>query len=354
MSLPGTTANLDASFEDVDGDPVDPDTAPTLDLIAPDATTFAAGLALAHLGLGSYRYAWAIPGSAAVGVWTLRWHATINGENVDEDESFVVGSIVHDAPAESVVCQLWAQPADLGNGPWTTDEMVAALVIASDTLYAFSGRQFPGLCTDVVRPCGGHAGYDAPPATIAGFARTGYQGAWLGCRCGCEGYSRVRLGAEPVVSITEVLVDGEVVDPGLYQVDERRYLAAVPDVSTNVFTAWPCSQDIDLPSTEPGTFEVTYVFGRPIPAGAKAAAVALATQILKAGDNDCQLPANTAQLIRQQTNITLMDPQVLFDKGSVGIRAVDRWIASVNPHHTNEPGRVLSPDQPRPSVHVDT
>jgi len=274
----------------------------------------------------------------------------------------------------AVVCQLWAQPVEVV-GSWTDDEKTTALTIASDTLYAFSGRQFPGLCADTVRPVYSYAGFDAPPVTIPGFHvgsgipilgpagwGVGVQSAWGGCNCagqggvlgsGWLGSPRIRLGAEPVVSITEVSIDGVVIDPAKYQIDEGRYLATVPDPVTGYAWSWPHCQVLDAPATAVGTFQVVYVFGRSAPAGGKASAILLATQILKAtSGDDCQLPANVQQLIRQGVTLSMGDPSVMFDKGATGIKAVDRWIASVNPHHLNEPGRVLSPDMPRPSVHV--
>lgn len=277
-------------------------------------------------------------------------------------DPFTAGGSVLPATG-GVVCTLWAQPAELPTGPWTADEARTALTIASDTLYAFSGRQFPGICADTVRPCAYRAGFDAPPVVIPGFGTASRSRGVLWGTCGCaDGIfgscvrSRIRLGPEPVVSITQVRIDGEIINPATYQIDEWRYLAAIPDPVTGAVRSWPCCQRLDAPATEAGTFEVVLAFGAMPPPGGKAAAIGLGLQILKAGSPDCKLPANTQTVVRQQVSQQLLplDPAVMFDKGHTGITLVDRWISAVNPYHVTEPGRVLSPDARPVSVHVDT
>lgn len=178
-----------------------------------------------------------------------------------------------------------------------------------------------------------------------GFVPVEIRGAWhdLGCRtcgtvaCGCEELEAVILPG-PVTEITEVLLDGEVLDPDAYKITHRRYLLRVDGGD------WPVCQDLAAEPTEPDTFQVTYKRGVPVPPGGQVAAGILANEFAKAAANDssCQLPKRLQTVTRQGVTVAMIDSFDNVDKGFTGIWLIDAWVNSIV--KSPKPSRVISPD----------
>src|SRR5581483_9952686 len=117
----------------------------------------------------------------------------------------------------------------------------------------------------------------------------GWQGVWpgaflsagrwgtCGCRdqCGCTRLHQIELGAHPIVDVSRVTVDGvDLVPDEQYRVDDWHWLVRMNDPDgTN--PGWPVCQDLNLPATEVGTWEVEFSWGRMPPrSGVNACAVA--------------------------------------------------------------------------------
>lgn len=221
-----------------------------------------------------------------------------------------------------------------------------AAEIASELLFQFSLRRYPGLCETTARPC--RTGCGCPwqvlsrghiiwnPMNILPL-----YGWWCDdTACGCTPLSRVLL-AGYVQEIIEVLIDGEVVDPDTYRVDQHRWLVRTRPSADDQVNVWPGCQAMDLPDTEEGTWSVTYTYGKTIPADGVNAARELACEIAKAcNGEDCALPANTVQVARQ--GITVQIPSYVswgFEKGGrsiprgwkTGMPAVDAFLNARNP-----------------------
>jgi hypothetical protein len=207
-----------------------------------------------------------------------------------------------------------------------------------------------GTCGRTVRPCSRACG------VRSGF-RLGSAGPWFtpllyggevfnvcGCLtvadCTCtDSRSSIRLPG-PVVSVTQVRVDGVILDPADYTLDGNRLVRL--DGGT-----WPMTQDLALDASADGTFEVMYVQGTPLSAGGRVALSALMQEIDKAmcGDSSCQLPARVTNVVREGVTYTLMDdPSKILDAGRTGIAAVDRWLNLINPAGTRTRMGVFSPD----------
>ena len=141
----------------------------------------------------------------------------------------------------------------------------------------------------------------------------------------------------PVGAVTEVVVDGTVLDPAAY-------LVAGSDLSRVDGKNWPICQDLALPPTEPGTWMVTYERGVPVPAGGQVAAALLAVELFKAACSDpsCALPRRVQSISRQGVTVAVLDAFDDIDKGHTGIWLVDSWIASVT--QPIRGSRVYSPD----------
>lgn len=224
-------------------------------------------------------------------------------------------------------CEVWATPADMCSpcDDYALDVglLEEALEAASGILYEMSGRRFGGVCSETVRPysciCGGV--------------------------CSCTGLSTVRLRS-PVVDVTEVRVDGAVLNPARYRVDEWRDLARLPDIDGTRAT-WPRWQRLDLASTETDTFSVTYTYGEPPPpAGVRAAArlgceLALACNPESAGQ--CQLSQRVQQVTRQGVTVVL-DRLDALREDLTGLPEVDIFLQAYNPARLRQRARVISPD----------
>lgn len=221
---------------------------------------------------------------------------------------------------------------------------------AGEILYALSGRQF-GICEVTVRPCMEKC-MDSELATWS--AGTLYPwvpynegGKWFNLPCGgrcrdacsCTQICKVRLPG-PVDSITEVLLDGVVVPPTDYRVDYKRELVRTSD------GCWPTCQDMNLESTEVGTWEVTYAKGQALPVAGEVALGAFACELAKACLNDttCALPARVTNIVRQGITMTLLDPMAFIDEGKTGIYMVDAWLHAINPQGRSRHAGVYSPD----------
>lgn len=216
----------------------------------------------------------------------------------------------------SEVCSSWATDADLCDpcSDYSLDpvDIDAALLMASDVLFNFTRRRWPGVCAEVVRPC----------STICAAPRL------PGCSCGT--LSEVRLPGSPVVDVTEVKVDGAVVSPNEYRVDDSNTLVALGD------RRWPSCQDLRLDDTEERTWSVTYEWGALPPIGGVRSAASLACQLLMAcqpeaiRDGRCRLPKRITTITRQGITLAILDPFSLFRDGLTGLAEVDMWVASVN------------------------
>lgn len=222
------------------------------------------------------------------------------------------------AEAPTSTCAPWSDPSDTDCGPCATyDGVDEALLLAkhqqaSDILFHLTGRRWPGICTDTI----------LPPCSER-----------CGCRARC-GVSAVRLPGYPVVSVTEVQIDGDVIDPARYTVHDRRWLVYLPADGVER-RAWPTTNDLDAPLGDEGTWAITYEFGQAPPPGGVAASAELACQLALACTNTeeaqaaCQLPDGTSSYSRQGVTVTVQDVGSVFKDGVTGLRSVDLWLASV-------------------------
>lgn len=254
--------------------------------------------------------------------------------------------------------------ADVGSDSSVLD---ASAVAASQVLFELSGGQFSGSCEVVAaRPCADDCGCwgwllepmspGAPQVAWGSFGWGSWPGGWGwgwdGCgsnRCGCGALSRATLSGYPVTEITEVKIDGVVVDPTGYRLDGWKYLTRLADPDTLEERFWPACQRLDLDDTELGTWSVSYRSGvDPPPLGIQAAAQ-LACQIFLAcsGSASCDLPAGVTKIDRQ--GITIERAPFLawgLKQGAwaTGLSLVDLFLSSYNPAGLRRRTAVWNPD----------
>lgn len=234
-------------------------------------------------------------------------------------------------------CSLWTTVDDVA-GCCSTDEtqdpleLAAALTVAATTatqlLYDLSGRQFVGSCERTVRPCSSQCMCGVQ--VLSRGHLVGWNGeCWGRTPCGCTALSEVVLSGYPVRSITNVKIDGVVLDPSQYRLDGYRYLVRVDGAR------WPSCQALDLADTEDGTWSVTYVFGQDPPQMAQSAVAQLACEIYKSCRGlECVLPTGTTRVTRQGIVIerTFMQRDANTGAWRTGMPLVDAFLNAVNPY----------------------
>lgn len=277
----------------------------------------------------------------------------------------IIPGSISTGPYAPFTAQWLADPAEnpsTGCGPLndlTPTQRANFERMAGEMLWNWSDRVF-GLCDVKIRPCrSGCASAAYWRETFWGRGPYPWMnrvnsgswvplligGQWYNLDCGCagacscaeEGPTALRLPG-PVASVSEVKIDGAVLDPSAYQVLYNRVLVRL-DGKT-----WPACQDLMADSDKPNTFEVSYRRGVPVPTGGQIAAGVLACELAKAACNDssCQLPQRIQTLTRQGVTIGFNDDFSMLDEGKTGIWLIDSWTASVRkpPSHAG----VRSPD----------
>lgn len=236
------------------------------------------------------------------------------------------------------VCTQWATADDVcspcGPGDDIDGEALDRwLEVASSILYGLTGSRWPGLCEDTIWPEG---------ITCA---------EWLGLRWSGSGWARsrrreLRLPASPVTAIVAVTIDGVVLDPARYQVDDDRYLVYLPESSTGRQN-WPTRNDPRVADGEAGTWSVQYEWdGTPPPGGREAAAslgCQLAMSCVPRLADACRLPERVTAITRQGVTMAILDPLTLFQDGLTGLPEVDVWVASVRLAGARRPATLMVP-----------
>lgn len=246
-------------------------------------------------------------------------------------------------PTETAPCPWPVTPC--GPLPAEAEPEYAELqATATDVLWALSGRQY-GCCEFALRPCR----YPCEDSSSGSWGARLRDGAWINLPCGrCAGDScsctevcEVRL-PRPVCTITEVLIDGEILDPSAYRVDNVDLLVRTDG------GCWPLCQAMALPPTEVGTWQVSGTSGIPVPAAGQRALGELMSELWKAccGDGGCCLPKRVQSILTPSGPIPLLDPMIFLDKGKTGLYFTDLWLSAVNPQGRPSSARVLSPDSP--------
>lgn len=260
------------------------------------------------------------------------------------------------APCASA-CTPWASADDVarlrGATAAATSTLPDLLAVATDLLYEATGRRWSGSCEDTVRPCGRADGLGLRPAwhgTVLDIAGWGWQPSWgtCGCNqpltreCGCRGLSQVTLGGEPVTSIVELLIDGDVVPSAWYTVHDNRWLVGSRK-DDGTLLRLPCCNDLSRPASEPDTWQVTFTYGILPPSDGVLACVDLALELAKASaGGDCALPPRVTSMVRQGVQVALIDPLAIVAAGGFGVYSVDLFVGRYPKHRpatVHIPGR---------------
>lgn len=255
------------------------------------------------------------------------------------------------------VCADWTTPAAVANvgcGGADPGTVQSSITVASQILFFLSGRQYPGVCEDTVRPCARprHPRWRdwAPQGWVQTWRHSGWGWAdWIPgvSDGGCGHISTVGLGAYPIVEIVEVLVDSAVVAASAYRVVDDRWLMRVDG------DGWPACQDLAAdPTTDPDTFSVEFTHGTPPPDMGELAAAVLACELVKSvnGDDTCRLSRRARSITREQVTAVLLDPGSIVTDGRTGIYEVDLFLEAVNPGRSRRRAAVYTPEMIREGI----
>jgi hypothetical protein len=156
---------------------------------------------------------------------------------------------------------------------------------ASDTLALLTGFAWFGVCERTVRPC-----------------RCCYCGVCPSC---CEADAIPLRG--PVIEVSEVKIDGDVVPSDEYRLIARNRIIRLDPDNGWRHVSWPSAQNLYAPLTEDHTFGITYSFGHdPMPQFVKDATIELVCDLLasKVPNQRGKLPPSTTSVFYQGVQAT--------------------------------------------------
>lgn len=306
---------------------------------------------------GVYRFLGTYPTDPSLSPYIIIWTGqNLAGTVVTGSEEFEVTTATPTVPSGAGPCANWIEGVDVADCcdvEYDSDTATAldlAATQASEFLFQASFRNFPGLCGPVtVRPClsscgcfgwaGGDHWWDWLTWADVGWVSASYlgPGTWWwgnGDQCGCGCLSKIKLSGT-VQGIAQVKIDGEIVAPSEYRVDQYRYLIRKND------GLWPACQDLSLDDDQQGTWSVSYWYGVQPPDLGIAAAKQLACEFYKAcAGADCALPEGVTRIIRQGVTIEKLafsTFSIQQDRGSkkpvwrTGLPLVDAFLSAYNP-----------------------
>lgn len=233
-----------------------------------------------------------------------------------------------------------AQPVFEPCAPWADSEqftlcepgdvrpnvMADAVAVANSVLFVKTQRIFTGVCEDEWRPTG------------------------CGCRnryvCLCSHYSEIELRFQPALAVSEVRIDGAILAASAYTLGDPNE----PRFEGRLFRLdglpWPTVQDIALPVTQEDTWQISYTWGTPPPAGGDHMVEILACEYVKAwSGGKCRLSGTVSQITRENVTQIMRDRLAAIEAGRLGIDEIDQWIAAINPSGADRTPRVLTPEQ---------
>ena len=225
---------------------------------------------------------------------------------------------------------LWLSAEDTVDptGPFTD----SAIRSASWILYKLTAEKYPGIQTTTeVYSMTSQGTLEFMPQIVNGemINTTGRH---------VSGNDRLVLRGSPIVSVSEVTVDGQIVPFSDFWISNNTSLVRRDR------KPWLLS---DLSEVS-----VTYSFGSPPPAMGVRAAIRLANELIwsEKEPENCSLPERVTSVQRQGISYTVLDPQPYISEGKTGIYEIDLFIHSANPIKAKKKPRIFSGTRPSGEV----
>ncbi len=137
----------------------------------------------------------------------------------------------------------------------------------------------------------------------------------------------------PVTSIHEVLLSGQVLDPSQYTLyDRRRLVLTLGQGGEGSVSAWPWSQLLSTPVSQPGTAQIDYSWGDSPPEAGRLACAELTIELALAftGADDCRLPQRVLTVATEGVSIAVGDAMTYVRESLTGLPIVDLFLVAHN------------------------
>lgn len=249
--------------------------------------------------------------------------------------------------------------------PWVTvdevtgtdaspEQIASAVAVASEVLWALSGRRWSGLRRDtlLVPPASGDF-HVAFPSSFTFWT----PGRTRGCLCHTSHLDPQLPG--PIITVVSLKLGDIDVPADQVSIEDRRILRVKPaagstttdPLSVNLwvdedgyYALWPRGADCGRAASA----ELVVEWGTPPPDAGAAAAQQLATEIAKGlAGGACRIAGNVTSVNRQGVSV-LLDPATFLKEGKTGVPLVDLWLAAVNPNKLSRPPEVWWPEADSP------
>jgi hypothetical protein len=152
----------------------------------------------------------------------------------------------------------------------------------------------------------------------------------------------IGLGRSPLISIEEIQIDGDILDPSEYRIDGAKWLIR------QGCAGWPTCQNLAAPLGDPFTFAVSFIFGQNPPEFGMDACTLLAAELYRsttpALQASCALPRRVTSVTRQGVSISILDSMQYVKEGFTGVPTIDMFIQAYNPGQSVRRPMVFSPD----------
>jgi hypothetical protein len=229
---------------------------------------------------------------------------------------------------------MWIQPSDLGS-QWEDSEYAEdAIQLASQMLWAMSGRKYSGTATVTERYVRFSPLINTRLLQEAAVLNSRVNKALQIVEPWVSAETRIRLRGQPVTQIHTVrnVGSGVIVSPDSYY---------IVDHSTLQFSEGALIVPADI--------EISYSYGVLPPIAGRMAARRLALEYIKlwSGSDDCALPERVTSVNRQGVSYTIIDSQEFIDEMRTGIYEVDLFLKAINPDKARKRSKVFSPDMPK-------
>lgn len=359
----GNAITLDGFYIDSAGAPADPPD-PQVSIVDAEGVTVVSLDTPTNVAVGHFQYVYPVAADALLGAWAARWYGTVDGFALTDEDGFTVVREDATTPAgtgEGTTCAPWAThedaPLALQAYDIDPDAVDDAFQVASDVLFELTGRRWPGVCTDVIRPQASWRFTEGPPRWWPATARAGLGSAYGWCSChrgretGCNRVPEIKLPGHPV-DPTGIVVKIDGLEFFDFRLDDGRFLVRTDG------DGWPCCQNLLEPDTEENTWSVAYSYGTGPDLGGKRAAVLLGTALFGESNPEaaarCKIDKRATRVTRAGTTVELGDPVAMVEAGLTGIGSVDLWVASKRLGQARRRATVLVPGKYRSVRRVGT
>ena len=337
------------------GTPTDPTTV-LYTVIAPDGTEttyqWPGAVEIDHAGVGEFVLSLGAPALPGL------YHYDVDATGTVVASAQGAFTVIPDAQAQDMpwvttgpsspwvssqdVWECCGQPMTTVDGEECPVDFTFFAYAASELLFGYSGRQYFGLGskTGARPPC--RPGCGCGQVLSRGYVIPGpWWNWWYYSWEGPCDPSKVLLSGYPVRQITEVKIDGDVLDPTEYGLWKWRYLVRKND------GIWPRCQNLSLDDTEDGTWSVSYTYGLDPPITGQLAAQELACELYRAcSGGDCSLPKGVTRVVRQGVVIEKLAFAAWGLQDGIwktGLTRVDAFLNWANPRKISRRATIWSP-----------